>query len=489
MTSITTLLVTQDSLVIQELQRLHDNTESARLEVCGRFEKATIRLGRGNTMLVVHGDAGSPERVRSLLEAADRLHAKAVVVWHSAAERGQAPEFGPYPVYQLPADLPKLRDLLHAGQAEAARKVSGHPHGPQHPVDPITATLLDSDMTDQLARIRRVAEQPTTILLTGETGSGKSMLTRFIHANSPRRDDPYLVVDCGALSGQLIESEMFGHVRGAYTGAERDRQGKFAAAGNGTLVLDEINSLPLPLQVKLLRAVEERVFEPVGSNKSEPLKARLIAVSNVSLEEEIRKERFRADLYYRLNVIEFRIPPLRERPGAVIPLAHQLLRTSATAACMGVTAISPAALEALVAYKWPGNVRELRNVIEGAAALASGPVIQFADLPESVRGRNTIPVNFSSIPGYTHVPLNAMQLPPAQPQPQPQQPVVLAPEAGFAEGDDEAARILAVLRKHNNNRRRAAAELGISRVSLYKKLHKTGLFTRKQRPSNVANVG
>jgi transcriptional regulator with PAS, ATPase and Fis domain len=483
MTSITTLLVAQDSSILQELQRLHDNTESARLEVCGRFEKAATRLGRGNALLIVHADAGTPERVRSLLEAADRLHGRAVVVWRPAAGRTQAPQFGPFPVYELPAEAPRLQELIHAAQTEVARSAPGQPAA--RPADPITATLLDSDMSDQMARIRRVAEQPTTILLTGETGSGKSMLTRFIHANSPRRDEPYLVVDCGALSGQLIESEMFGHVRGAYTGADRDRQGKFAAAGHGTLVLDEINSLPLPLQVKLLRAVEERVFEPVGSNKSEPLKARLVAVSNVSLEEEIRKERFRADLYYRLNVIEFRIPPLRERPGAVIPLAHQLLRTSATAACMGVTAISPAALEALMGYKWPGNVRELRNVIEGAAALASGPVIQFNDLPESVRGRSTIPATFSSIPAYTHVPLAAPQLP----QLPPDQP--LAPEAGFAEGDDEASRILAVLRKHNNNRRRAAAELGISRVSLYKKLHKTGLFTRKQRASSaaVASVG
>src|SRR5262249_24333886 len=180
------------------------------------------------------------------------------------------------------------------------------------PVDPVTATLFGCELSENLGRIHRVAGQNTTILLSGETGSGKSMLAKFIHAASPRRSEPYLVVDCGALSGQLIESEMFGHVGGAFTGAERERRGKFAAAGVGTLVLDEINSLPLPLQAKLLRAVEDRVFEPVGSNKSEPLRARLIAISNVPLEEEGRKERFRADLFYRLHVIEFRIPPLRE---------------------------------------------------------------------------------------------------------------------------------------------------------------------------------
>jgi transcriptional regulator with PAS, ATPase and Fis domain len=326
-------------------------------------------------------------------------------------------------------------------------------------------------MADQMSRIRRVSQQTTTILLTGETGSGKSMMTRFIHANSPRQNEPYLVVDCGALSGHLIESEMFGHVRGAFTGAERERHGKFAAAGTGTLVLDEINSLPLSLQVKLLRAVEERVFEPVGSNKSEPLRARLIAVSNVPLEEEVRRERFRADLFYRLNVLEFRIPPLRERPGAIIPLAHQLLRASATAACQGVTAIAPAVLELLLGYSWPGNVRELRNVIEGAAALATGPVIQLSDLPESFRSRLGSPAisiarktvdDVSDFENHS-LPLNPPGL----------------------EGDDEVARILTVLRKHNNNRRKAAIELGMSRVTLYKKLHRCGLFVPKQRPATA----
>lgn len=470
----TTLLVTQDPSVIQEIQQLHDNSDSARLEVCGRLEKLPGRLGRDNVLLLVHADPSTnPERIRSLLDVADRLQVKAVVVWRPGATTGTtAPAFGPFPVYRLPCGLPDLQELVRNTQVEVARDSFGHLSAPSA-VDPIAATLLGSDMADQMTRIRRVSEQATTILLTGETGSGKSMMTRFIHANSPRRDEPYLVVDCGALSGHLIESEMFGHVRGAFTGAERERQGKFAAAGNGTLVLDEINSLPLPLQVKLLRAVEERVFEPVGSNKSQPLRARLVAVSNVPLEEDVRRERFRADLYYRLNVVEFRIPPLRDRPAAVIPLTHQLLRTSATASCQGVTAISPAALELILKYPWPGNVRELRNVIEGAAAMATGPVIQLADLPESFRAKcGPLPrsVGLSSM-----APALALT---ARPEQEAAEPVLVG-------GDDEATRILAVLRKHNNNRRRAAAELGMSRVSLYKKLHKSGMFVRKQRAANA----
>jgi transcriptional regulator with PAS, ATPase and Fis domain len=459
-----TLLVTQDPSVINDLQTLHDETDFARLEVCGRFEKVPPRLGPATALLVVHSAPTSdPERVRGLLGAADRALVRAVVVWRPDSSADPPPACEPFPVYRLPDDLPALRDLLRTAHAEAGRARTEPP--PPGAADPIATTLLGSDLADQLARVRRVAGQPTTILLTGETGCGKNVLAKFIHGASPQRNEPYLVVDCGALSGQLIESEMFGHVRGAFTGAERERQGKFAAAGVGTLVLDEINSLPLPLQAKLLRAVEERVFEPVGSNKTERLRARLIAVSNVPLEDEVRRERFRSDLFYRLNVIEFRIPPLRERPGAVIPLAHQLLRTSATAACQGVTAISPAALETLAAYRWPGNVRELRNVIEAAAALATGPVIQFADLPESIRGR-TVPTSSDAGPIASSSGLHGLPVPsdPAEP----------------LTGNDECDRLLAALRKHNNNRRRAAAELGISRVSLYKKLHKFGLFVSKQ---------
>src|SRR5262249_5978903 len=234
--------------------------------------------------------------------------------------------------------------------------------------------------------------------------------------------------------------------------------GKFAAAGRGTLLLDEVNSLPLPLQSKLLRAVDERVFEPVGSNKPQPLRARLIAVSNKPLEQEVAAGRFRSDLYYRLNVVGFYLPPLRDRRSAVAPLASKFVAEFAGRNRPDVQGIAPEALQALEAYHWPGNVRELRNVIERAVALCPGPEIVLRDLPEVVR--------------LSEGPLAAATCPPRLSAPSAARPVTLAQ----TKEETEILRITDALQKHHNNRLRAASELGISRMALYKKLHKYGLF-------------
>jgi transcriptional regulator with PAS, ATPase and Fis domain len=310
-----------------------------------------------------------------------------------------------------------------------------------------------------IAQLRRVAPQDTTLLLTGETGTGKTRLARVIHNMSPRRGQPLLVVDCGALSASLIESELFGHVRGAFTGADRERRGKLAAAGRGTLLLDEVNSLPLPLQAKLLRAVDERIFEPVGSDQSQPVQARLIAASNEPLEREVAEGRFRRDLYYRLSVVSFTLPPLRRRREQIGKLAEQFLRQYASVYRPDVTVMSASALQALECYDWPGNIRELRNAVERAVAMCPGPVVQLEDLPENVGS--------------------------------PQEPQTAAPPDNVVGGsasahttlsqslqNEEIRRIQEALLRHQNNRLRAAAELGISRMGLYKKLHKYGLIEK-----------
>jgi DNA-binding NtrC family response regulator len=293
-----------------------------------------------------------------------------------------------------------------------------------------------------------VAPLDLTVLLTGETGSGKTRLAHLLHDLSPRRGEPLVVVDCSALPPGLAESELFGHARGAFTGADRDRAGKLAAAGAGTLLLDEINSLPLAVQGKLLRAVEERVFEPLGTNRLLPLPARLIAAANVELEAEVEAGRFRADLYHRLNVIAFRVPALRERPGCIVPLAEAFLRASAARhGRADLAGFSPAAAHRLEAYPWPGNVRELRNAVERAMALCPGGAIDVADLPDPIR-------RFSTGYAGTREPLPSLRQ--------------------WKDGL-EVQRIREVLRKHNEERSKAARELGISRVTLYKKLRKYGL--------------
>jgi transcriptional regulator with PAS, ATPase and Fis domain len=329
---------------------------------------------------------------------------------------------------------------------------------------------IPADMAEFRAQVVRVAPQDTTILLTGETGTGKTRLARLIHGLSRRRDGAFQVVDCGALSPSLIESEMFGHVRGAFTGADRDRAGKFASAGQGTLLLDEINSLPLHLQGKLLRAVEDRVFEPVGANRPVPLQARIIAVTNSRLEDEIEAGRFRSDLYFRLNVVGFYLPPLRSRRSSVAQLCEKFLAEFSARNRPDVTALDPDALAALQDYHWPGNIRELRNVIERAVALCAGPVVEMGDLPEAIRrgaGCSTSRVE-PSRPDEARVPVPA-GLPGGD-----YNGLTLAESKEIA----EIRQIKAALAKHNNNRLRAASELGISRMGLYKKLHKYGLVDR-----------
>jgi DNA-binding NtrC family response regulator len=313
-------------------------------------------------------------------------------------------------------------------------------------------------MEQLMEQVHRVAPQETTVYLSGETGTGKTRLARLIHDLSPRRSEPFVHISCGAMSANLIESEMFGHVKGAFTGADRDRTGKFAEVGRGTLLLDEIDTLSLSLQAKLLRAVEERLFEPVGSNKSLPVQARLIAASNQPLEKKVESGRFRPDLYYRLNVVGFHLPPLRERRQVIQAITAHFIDEYAGRNDRPVKAIAPDALQALEAYDWPGNIRELRNVIERAVALCPGAEIQMSDLPDTVRsiglGAGQSLVGESENETVT----------------------VRASSLGHIRGEAELACITEALRIHRNNRVRAAAALGISRETLYKKLHKYGLI-------------
>jgi two-component system, NtrC family, response regulator PilR len=234
--------------------------------------------------------------------------------------------------------------------------------------------------------ISKVAAGRTTVLITGESGTGKERVAKAIHEASDRRDKPFLVVNCGALPEQLMESELFGHERGAFTGASARHGGIFRDADGGTVFLDEIGELPLPLQVKLLRVLQERKIRPVGATQETAVDVRIVAATNRDIEAEVETGRFRQDLYYRLNVIRFELPPLRERAGDVAELAAHFLKKFAVEAGKDVRGFSADTLRALDGYAFPGNVRELENIVERAVALAGSPLIGLGDLPASVSG-------------------------------------------------------------------------------------------------------
>jgi sigma-54 specific flagellar transcriptional regulator A len=245
---------------------------------------------------------------------------------------------------------------------------SGLVHGPQSP-------LVETKRT-----CARIAASDATVLLTGETGTGKEVFARFIHGASPRIAKPFVPVNCGAIPETLLESELFGYVKGAFTGAVAARRGRVSLAEGGTLFLDEIGELPLTLQVKLLRLLQERTFEPIGSSESLSANFRLIAATNRDLAEEVKAGRFRSDLYYRLHVCPIHLPALRERASDIAHLfAHFWVRRGES------RPVEPAVMQCLATYAWPGNVRELENLVERVSVCAEGDVIRLSDLPIGVR--------------------------------------------------------------------------------------------------------
>jgi DNA-binding NtrC family response regulator len=288
---------------------------------------------------------------------------------------------------EFPLDYGRLRRLL-ADQQDVNAELAGFwnemPHKELHGRSRSLVTFAP-EMFDMMDEIKVAARHNVTVLLIGETGSGKTFLARLIHELSDRREDRLCTVACGALPPDLIESELFGYVKGAFTGADRDREGKFAAAGSGTLLLDEIDVLPLEQQAKLLRVIETGEYEPVGSNETQHSEARLIVASNYNLEELVRAGSFRTDLYYRLNVLNFRLLPLRNRPWDIEYLARKFALEHSRTHGIQLRTIEPALLETLRAYHWPGNVREMENVIRRAVLYCHRGVLSVNDLPSSIR--------------------------------------------------------------------------------------------------------
>jgi len=233
--------------------------------------------------------------------------------------------------------------------------------------------------------IERVASSRANVLITGESGTGKELVARAVHELGPRREAPFVVVNCAAIPAELLESELFGHEKGAFTGAHERRIGRFEAASGGTLFLDEIGEMPLALQAKLLRAIQDRMIDRVGSTQPIPVDVRVVAATNRELEKEVAAGTFRADLYYRIHVVPIALPPLRERPEDIRLLAETFLVRARADAGRGPSRIAPAALAALERHGWRGNVRELENAIERAVALADGEALELTDLPDEIQ--------------------------------------------------------------------------------------------------------
>jgi len=294
--------------------------------------------------------------------------------------------------------------------------------------------------------IEAVADTKATVLITGESGTGKSLIARAIHRRSSRRDKPFVEVACGALPETLLESELFGHVAGAFTGATGDKIGKFKQADGGTIFLDEIGTASPALQVKLLRVLQDYQFEPVGGTETITVDVRVILATNEDLQKAVQEGRFRRDLYYRINVINIELPPLRERVSDIPLLAEHFLKRICEEMGRPLKTLSDEALAALQAYRWPGNVRELQNVLERAVLLGRKPVITLEDLPPDVAAALT--------PGL------------GTPEKAPLKQALQLPERQI---------ILQMLEMHNWNRQATAKALGINRTTLYKKMKRLGI--------------
>jgi len=364
---------------------------------------------------------------------------------HSAV---QAMKLGAYDYITKPFSLQELKMLLEhvademksTAERRAVREKLRDKQG-------FGAIIGQSPEMERLYRIIAKAAQSThPVLILGESGTGKELVARSIHFSGALKDKPFIPVDCGSLVPTLIESELFGYVKGAFTGATRSKDGLLAVADGGTVFLDEVGELPLDLQSKLLRAIQEREIRPVGSTRRIPINVRILAATNRDLEAAVAEGRFRRDLYFRLNVLTLRIPPLRDRKSDIPTLAQHFLERMDQIAGVKRT-LSDEAMNALVAYEWPGNVRELENCIERACTMSSGPVLQVGDLSSAVQN-----INFPVV-------LNGK----ASDQPK------IVP---IAELEKQA--ILTTIDQLNGDKLMAARMLGIGKTTLYRKLKEYG---------------
>jgi formate hydrogenlyase transcriptional activator len=314
-----------------------------------------------------------------------------------------------------------------------------------------------------LHKVERVADTDSTVLITGETGTGKELIARALHSRSPRRHRALVKVNCGAVPASLIESELFGHVKGAFTGALEKRAGRFELADGGTIFLDEIGELPLDTQVKLLRVLQEREFEPVGSSRTVRVDVRIIAATNRNLATEVQAGRFRSDLFFRLNVVPLTVPPLRERPEDIPLLVTYFVSRFSKKFGRNIEGVSRSAMDGLVSYPWQGNIRELQNIVERAVVMSPGPQLtidpEVLGLPDSARSNDEPAPLKRDTTSASDTPASTLSLQDAERR---HIIEILRQTGGVIEGPAGAARILDL---HPNTLRSRMKKLGVTRTA------------------------
>lgn len=440
------VLVVEDDAVARELLVEVLQRQGHEVRAAESAEEATALAAHFRPDVVVTdlrlGDGDGIQMMKQLRTLDPSVQVIVVTAFGSLHTAVEAIHSGAFDYMSKPFSMDEVTRMVHRaleGRADRARAlpVAGSP----------VAVMVgrSAAMTRVYKDIARVAPLEVSVLIQGETGTGKELVARAIHDAGPRAAGPYLAINCPSLPEGLLESELFGHVRGAFTGATGDRAGLFEAAHGGTLLLDEIGDMPLTVQAKLLRVLETREVRPVGSSVVRQPDVRVLAATHFDLERAVKEGSFREDLLYRLNAITIRLPPLRERADDIPLLVTHFLRRFAGAEGAGPAAIAPAALRVLASYVWPGNVRELAHVLERAVALARGHRIDLEDLPSVVR-EGRAPRTETAIGS-----LHTLE-------------------------DVERAHILSVLKSVGGARRRAAAILGIDRKTLYRKLLRYGLL-------------
>jgi DNA-binding NtrC family response regulator len=456
-------LVADDARLAECVQRHLQKTFGQSAFVCS-FDDVRDRLGAdaNGLLILAAANAGDSEKAGRLVQEISLRKWPPILFLLQTAAAAQGRDFAElddYIAFRLrwPDEKAAFANMVHPYLGQGRRFPAPENESLVEVIERRLLAMTPSRMGLAEA-LALAATHDVHVLLTGETGTGKTYLARLLHQCSPRRQHRFLAVSCGALASNLVESEFFGHVRGAFTGADQAKEGKFAAAGAGTLLLDEIDALAPGHQENLLRVLETGEFEPVGSNETHQCRARIIAASNWDLEEAVASGRFRRDLYYRLNVIAFHLPPLREHVEDVAPMARGLIAHYNRKWSKDLYEISPEALAALEAHPWPGNFRELENVLQQAVIFSTGRKLLLSHLPHSVQ-------NYAGTA----------------------RPCRTGAADSLVGKREQCERtvILNTLEKFGQNRLDTAHALGISRITLYKKMKKYGMIRERARATGV----